>query len=349
MDSFDFPKRLQCRRIAPDKPALSPCFRRNLRAACRPPGVFWAVPWEGLHEAYLRIGRSGRRRLAGLPGRGRSAAPAHARRRCRRHDPGRAHSRPLSLARGLERSEGAGLEQRAEHARAGLSRCASRSRHRQDGAVAADQRDVARLYAAFRQRPVRVRALYGRVEAAADARGDERECGSRHAARSCSIPTRSMRKASRPSTGSWPRRTASALRCRCRRTAARTARCMSTTWRAGRRSRHPSRGCNSRRPAAALPGPPTATASGTRVIRARTRRKPTGISTCRSISTSSAAIRKRPAGARREGRAGARLGSLPRQPLSPECDPRDRAARRRRRICVLCAASRCAAAADRNL
>ena len=53
---------------------------------------------------------------------------------------------------------------------------------------------------------------------------------------------------------------------RSRRTAARTAPCMSTRWRAARRSTRRSRACNIPRQAAASPGPRTESPSGTRAI-----------------------------------------------------------------------------------
>ena len=81
---------------------------------------------------------------------------------------------------------------------------------------------------------------------------------------SCWIRTRSIPRAPRRSTGTCPRPTASWWRCRCPRTAARTARCTSSTWPPARRSTASSRACSTRRPAAAWPGATTAAASGTR-------------------------------------------------------------------------------------
>ena len=82
----------------------------------------------------------------------------------------------------------------------------------------------------------------------------------RPAARSCSIRTRSMPAAPRPSTGTGHRRTASSSPSRCPSAAARSARCTSTRPRPARRSASRSRRCRRRPPAAAWPGPPTAAA-----------------------------------------------------------------------------------------
>ena len=112
---------------------------------------------------------------------------------------------------------------------------------------------------------------------------------------SSSIRTRSMPAARPRSTGSCPRPTASWSRCRCPRTAARTARCTSSMPTAASRSAKWCRACSTRRAAAAWPGAPTARASGTRAIRARSAPRPTATSIRPCTSTSSARIPRRDA------------------------------------------------------
>ena len=168
-------------------------------------------------------------------------------------------------------------------------------------------------YYAAPRRPVRVRDVHG-PEAAADA-GDAGRGGSR-SRETLLDPNALDSTGPSPSTGSCPPTTAPRSPFRCPRTAARTARCTSSTLRAARKSSSRFRACNFRRPGAASPGPMTATASGTRGIRAgsaggRAALQPAGLLPFARRDSKD----DRSCSARRT--AWSAFGSLPRQPQQP--------------------------------